>query len=42
MSQNGELRNKPTPIWSVTVTQEARIYNGVTASSINSVGKVDK
>ena len=40
MEQNREFRNKPMIMVNISVTKEARIYNGEkTVSSINAAGK---
>ena len=40
MEQNREPIKKPMPLWSISITKEARAYDGIkTVSSINSVGR---
>ena len=39
MEQDRKLRNKPTRLWSINLTKEARIYNGEkTVSSASRAG----
>ena len=40
MEQNGELRNKPTQLWSKSSPKEAKIYKKEKVSSASGTGKV--